>query len=928
MTPEAKARQKIDEMLSQAGWVVQSADQMNLSAGRGIAIREYELSTGPADYLLVVDRKAVGVVEAKRVGETLTGVEIQSAKYREGRPKYLPVARFPLPFAYETTGEETRFTSGLDPEPRSRRVFAFHRPERLVEWLDQAPEGGENNTLRARLLRMPSIPQTGLRDCQFEALTNLEQSFKQNRPRALVQMATGSGKTYLAVSSVYRLIKYGGARRILFLVDRATLAKQTLTEYQEYNTPGDGRKFTELYNVQRLQSNSIDPAANVCISTIQRMYSILSGEPALDEQAEEGSLFEQESALEAQPPRQVLYNPAVPIETFDLIITDECHRSIYNQWRGVLDYFDAFIVGLTATPNKQTFGFFNGNLVMEYGHERAVVDGVNVDYQVYRIRTAITEQGSTIEGGYYIDKRDRRTRKQRWERVEDDLTYTANQLDRDVVAPDQIRTVIRAFRDALFTDLFPGRDEVPKTLIFAKDDSHADDIVQIVREEFGRGNEFAQKITYRTTGARPEELITRFRNSYHPRIAVTVDMIATGTDIKPLEVLLFMRSVKSQGFFEQMKGRGTRTISDNDLQEVTPGHHSKTHFVIVDAVGVCEQVKTDEPTLERKRSVSFKDLLEAIQAKRDEDTLLSLAGRLARLARHLTKEDEQAITQLTGGMSLRNLAASLVQACGPDQHLEIARQVTGQEEPDERAINVVASALMNRAAAPFDNPDLRKCLLTIQQRDEQIIDTLSQDVLLLSRWDEQAEEQARQVATDFRQFIEQHRDEITALSILYNRPRNAPLTLRDLRQLAQAIQAPPLGLTVNTLWLAYERLDGAHVQKVGTKRLLTDLVTLVRYALERERDQEARLESFAVTIRERFAAWLEEQEQRRGAPFTPEQRQWLEWIREQVETSLTIEQSDFDDVPFSQHGGLGKAYQVFGSEFPTLIQELNERLAA
>jgi type I restriction enzyme, R subunit len=281
MKPEEFARERIDDLLIQAGWVVQDADKVNLSAGKGIAIREFELSTGPTDYLLVVDRKAVGVVEAKKEGETLTGVEIQSTKYREGRPKYLLLARFPLPFAYETTGIETRFTNCLDPEPRSRPVFAFHHPETLAQWLTQTPENGENQILRARLLRMPPFSQAGLRECQFEALTNLERSFRVNRPRALVQMATGSGKTYLAVSSAYRLIKYGGARRILFLVDRATLAKQTLNEFQQYNTPDDGRKFSELYNIQRLQSNSIDTVARVCISTIQRLYSILSGEPEL-----------------------------------------------------------------------------------------------------------------------------------------------------------------------------------------------------------------------------------------------------------------------------------------------------------------------------------------------------------------------------------------------------------------------------------------------------------------------------------------------------------------------------------------------------------------------------------------------------------------------------------------------------------------------
>lgn len=337
-------------------------------------------------------------------------------------------------------------------------------------------------------------------------------------------MATGSGKTYMACHLVYRLVRHAGAGRVLFLVDRSNLGRQTLREFQGFTTPDDRRRFTELYNVQHLQSSRIDQVSRVCIATIQRIYSMLKGEE-LDPELEEQSAFEMLPLRKEPVP--VEYNPEIPIETFDVIVTDECHRSIYNLWRQVLEYFDAYLIGMTATPSKQTLGFFNQNLVMEYSHEQAVADGVNVDFDVYRIRTEITERGSKVEAGYYVDRRDRQTRTVRWEQLDEDLVYAPNQLDRDVVAPDQIRTVIRAFRDRLSGEIFPGRTEVPKTLIFAKDDSHADDIVQIVREEFGRGNEFAQKITYKTTGAKPEDLLQAFRTSYFPRIAVTVDMIAT-----------------------------------------------------------------------------------------------------------------------------------------------------------------------------------------------------------------------------------------------------------------------------------------------------------------------------------------------------------------------------------------------------------------
>ena len=292
------------------------------------------------------------------------------------------------------------------------------------------------------------------------------------------------------------------------------------------------------HNVQRMTSNTLDPVNRVVITTIQRLYSMLSGQSDFDEENEEVSLFN--LSPEQEKPKEVSYNRDIPIETFDFIVTDECHRSIYRLWRQVLEYFDAFIMGLTATPSKQTLGFFHNNLVMEYSHERAVADGVNVGYEVYRIQTEITEKGSKVEAGNWVDKRNRLTRKLRWEQLDEDLEYKPTQLDRVVVAKDQIRTIIKTFRDKLFTEIFPGRTEIPKTLVFAKDDSHAEDIVEIIREEFGKGNDFCKKITYRTTGDKPEDLIASFRNSYNPRIAVTVDMISTGTDIKPLECLLFL----------------------------------------------------------------------------------------------------------------------------------------------------------------------------------------------------------------------------------------------------------------------------------------------------------------------------------------------------------------------------------------------------
>ncbi|MCZ7571558.1 MAG: DEAD/DEAH box helicase family protein [Ardenticatenaceae bacterium] len=645
--PEQQARQIIDELLAAAGWVVQDRDRINLGATRGVAVREFPLTTGYADYLLFVDRKAIGVVEAKATGTTLSGVERQSEKYSLGLPEKLRAWQRPLPFLYESTGEETYFTNKLDPEPRSRRVFAFHQPATLAGWAQRPQQ------LRALLREMPPLVTTGLWKAQIEAIQNLEASLAQDRPRALIQMATGSGKTFTAVSFIYRLIKHARAERVLFLVDRNNLGRQALREFQQYVTPDDGRKFTELYNVQRLTSNMLDPVSKVCITTIQRLYSILAGEIALDPDAEERSLWllEEQRAL-PEAPKEVRYNPNVPPEYFDVIVIDECHRSIYNLWRQVLDYFDAFLIGLTATPSRQTFGFFHKNLVMEYSRQRAVADGVNVDGQVYRIRTRVSEEGSRVEAGFVVGRRHRRTRALRWEELDEELEYEPGQLDRDVVAQDQIRTVIRTFRERLFTEIFPGRTEVPKTLIFAKDDNHAEEIVRIVREEFGRGNEFCTKITYKATEGPPDQLIGDLRNSYYPRIAVTVDLVATGTDVKPLEILVFMRRVRSALLFEQMLGRGTRVISPTDLQGVTGDAPFKDRFVIVDAVGVVDHPKVETQTLDRKRSVPLRRLLDDVAlGADDEETLSTLAARLARLARQrpLTEAESYSLISASGG---------------------------------------------------------------------------------------------------------------------------------------------------------------------------------------------------------------------------------------------------------------------------------------
>jgi type I restriction enzyme R subunit len=793
---------------------------------------------------------------------------------------------------------------------------------------------------------MPPLIEEGLWSAQVRAIRGLERSLAEGRPRALIQMASGGGKTFTACNFCYRLIKHAGASRILFLVDRKTLGRQAKTEFEQFTTPEEHRKFTELYNVQLLQSNRLDPIGKVCITTIQRLYSMLKGEAEVeDPELEERPLGSLESLLKEPVP--VHYNPAVPIEFFDFIVVDECHRSIYKLWRQVLEYFDAFTVGLTATPSKQTLGFFNQNLVTEYNHEQAVADRVNVGFDVYRIRTYISEHGSTVEAGLWVDKRDRQTRRVRWEQLDEDLTYGRGELDRDVVAVDQIRLIIQTFREKLFTEIFPGRTEVPKTLIFAKDDSHAEDIVQIVREEFGKGNDFCQKITYRTGtirvpikrklpdgtevddvvykssgAATAEDLIASFRNSYNPRIAVTVDMIATGTDIRPLECVMFLRDVRSRTLFEQMKGRGARVVKPTELQAVTPDASTKTHFVIVDAVRVCEGELVDTHPLEKKPSVSFEKLMEAVAfGNREKDVLSSLASRLARLDQQFTQEERKIIEDVAGGKPLSSIARSIVDALDPDNHVEAAKLTTGLAEPPPEAVAKAAAALLAEAAKPIAaNPALRNKLIQLKKAHEQTIDTVSKDQVLEAGFSADARKKARAIVQSFEKFIREHKDEITALQILYSRPYKKRLTLKDIKELASAIQQPPRAWTPELLWHAYEALDKSKVRGSGGK-VLADIVSLVRFALQHESE----LRPFREQVNERFALWLAEQE-RNGRSFTDEQRQWLEAIRDHIATSLAIDMDDFEYVPFVQRGGLGKAQQVFGKDLMPLMEELNRVL--
>ncbi|MCW9707965.1 DEAD/DEAH box helicase family protein [Fodinibius salsisoli] len=909
LTPEQQARRKIDRRLNQSGWDIQGKDDINFNESKGLAIREYQTDTGPADYISFINKRPAAVIEAKRAeeGHRLLQVEEQSNRYSSSDLQY--VGETSLPFIYESNGEITRFTNLNDPKPRSREVFSFHKPETLEKWLNQ------ERTIRERLQGLPGLNADGLRDCQVTAIQNLEQSFKEGRPRALIQMATGSGKTFTAITSIYRLLKYADAKRILFLVDTTNLGEQAEQEFMKYTPKGENRKFTELYPVQLLRSSYIAPDSKVCISTIQRMYSILKGEE-LNEWSEQENPNEQ---FQPDKPVPVAYNEEVPIEFFDFIVIDECHRSIYNLWRQVLDYFDAFQVGLTATPDNRTFGYFKENVVSEYSHERAVADGVNVGYDVFTIETEITQNGKEIRAKEYVEKREKLTREKRWEQLDEDVEYSASQLDRDVVNPSQIRNIIRTFKDNL-PIIFPNRDKVPKTLIFAKTDSHCDDIIKTVREEFGEGNDFCKKVTYKTEED-PKSVLQQFRNEYYPRIAVTVDMIATGTDVKPIECLLFMRDVKSRNYFEQMKGRGTRTLQKEDLERVTPSAKTdKTHFVIVDAVGVTKSVKTDSRPLEQNKSVKTKDLLHHIMmGSADEEYFDSAANRLARLNKELDAEQKSTFEAIAG-KSINTVVNELLDAHNPDKIQELADKsaAEGGTEGDEEKAH---EQLKEKASSTFTG-ELIEYIQEARKQKFQIIDTTNRDKVTHVGWDKEQKQLSETVAENFKTYIRENKDEITAFKIFYDQPhRLKEVTYQMIKEVVAKIRQDKPNLAPLHVWKAYAQLE--NYQGKDPQSELTALVALLRKVC----GLDSELRPFDATVDKNFQDWVFDK-QAGSLKFNDQQMEWLRMIKNHIATSMHFSKNDLEFAPFDAKGGIGRMYKLFGNQMDDIIEEMNEELVA
>lgn len=892
MTPEGKARVLIDQMFFDAGWEVVSREEYSPTL-TAAAIREGILKGGKeADYLLFINGKAVGVLEAKKASVDVSAEKVisQAEGYTHNLTKYYQFYINPLPIVYVSNGHDTLFRAD---NGSYVSVGGIHTPREISRMIGIEDE----------FAGLPTLKKKGLRACQYEAITELEKSFRSGQNRAYMVLATGAGKTYTACMAAYRFLSYTPMRRVLFLVDRNNLGRQAEDEFGKFKLTETGDAFNTIFTVNRLNSQTVPKDSNVVISTIQRLFSQLKGEKIEDSD-------DDENYDGVETPTQAVTlpeNPTLPKDFFDLIIVDECHRSIYGSWRSVLEYFSsARIIGLTATPAPETEAFFNNNRVINYTLERSIADGVNVDYRVYRIKTKATEDGGAIRDGENLKQITRYTGKVENVKNSGEKTYTGNELNRSIVNPSQIKLVLETYRDAVYAEMFndpqrePNMDYLPKTLIFALNDAHASNIVQIAKEVFGKENDpqFVQKITY--SAGNSNELIRHFRNDKEFRIAVTVTLVATGTDVKPIEVVMFMRDIESESLYTQMKGRGVRTIGDEQLRIVTPNAISKDLFYLVDAVGVTEhEMKVTRPgTDPRPATMPLKELLERItHGYVDDEYLKILAGRLSRIY-NKSGNDRRIKFRSLAGDDMKDIAVRLYESLSSD----ILPPFVDINEPNNERKGLVAP-LSNR-------PEARKYLLELNAG---FIDILQpgEDELISKGF---SLEEAALTTTAFEKYIHEHKDEIEALRIIYNN-QGEPITYSLLKELETALRFANAKFNPALLWNTYALLRPADVVKFTTKDekdALTNIIQLVRFAFRHI----PRLESLKGDAAKYFNLWCGQTW--RG--ITDTQKNLLQQVVNYIVTngSCTIEDIKEEDKTqagqiIQAFGGLDKANQVLSS---------------
>ena len=830
MTPEEKARIKIDQWFADAGWEVINRDEYEPTS-TAVAIREGLLKDNlEADYFLFINGKAVGVLEAKREETDAFSSMVceQAALYAKSVPNIYQTYQKPLPFIFTSNGKELYFCDFREQDHYFKQIMTIPTPHELVKKL------GINDYFAG----LPTLRKKGLRDCQYEAITELEKSFRSGQKRALMVLATGAGKTYTACLAAYRMLSYTPMRRVLFLVDRNNLGKQAEGEFGTFRLTENGEAFNTIFTVNRLRSSSIPSDSNVIISTIQRLFSFLKGDAIEDNEDDDENEPTEEVAL---PP-----NPNLPHDYFDMIIVDECHRSIYGNWRKVLEYFDtARLVGLTATPIPETMAFFNNNCIVNYTLEKSIVDGVNVDCRVYRIKTQVTETGGAILVGEKFKEETRYTGEVKTVSSKETKTYTNKELNRSIINPAQIKLILSTYRDVVYTELFndpqrePNMDYLPKTLIFALNEAHATNIVQIAKEVFGRTDDrFVQKITY--SAGDSNELIRQFRNDKDFRIAVTCTLVATGTDVKPLEVVMFMRDVESLPLYIQMKGRGVRTIGDEQLRNVTPNAFSKDCFYLVDAVGVTEHemtipTATDESTT---KIITLKELLERISHGYFPDEYLKrLAATLARSYNKADDSQRKEFARLSHD-DMKELSARIYDALEKGT----LPPFVSTEKPNLERQGLV-SPLANHA-------DARRYLLILAAG---FVNTLmpGEDTLISKGF---SIEEAKNTTEAFEEFCSENADEIEALRIIYNN-EGEPITYSMLKDLEHKLKMANNHFAPKQIWNSYAVLSPGKVKRSTTKEesdALTNIIQLVRFAFR----QIERLDSVVTTSKQYFNLWL------------------------------------------------------------------------
>ena len=868
MTPEEKARQKIDLWFAEAGWKVINREDYEPTC-TAVAIREGLLKGNlEADYFLFINGKAIGVLEAKReeIDPFSNNVCEQAVLYAKSVPHIYQAYQKPLPFIFTSNGKELFFCDFREQKQSFKQIMAIPTPYELVKQLG----------ISDYFAGLPSLQKKGLRDCQYEAVTELEKSFRSGQNRALMVLATGAGKTYTACLAAYRLLSYTPMRRVLFLVDRNNLGKQAEGEFGTFRLTENGDAFNTIFTVNRLRSSSIPSDSNVVISTIQRLFSFLRGDTIEDNDNDDDNEPTEEVVL---PP-----NPNLPHDYFDLIIIDECHRSIYGNWRKVLEYFDtARLVGLTATPIPETMAFFNNNRIVNYTLEKSIVDGVNVDCRVYRIKTQVTENGGAILEGEKIKEETRYTGDVKTISNKETKTYTNKELNRSVINPAQIKLILSTYRDVVYTELFndPQReanfDYLPKTLIFALNETHASNIVQIAKEVFGHTDDrFVQKITY--SAGDSNELIRQFRNDKDFRIAVTCTLVATGTDVKPLEVLIFMRDVESLPLYIQMKGRGVRTIGDEQLRNVTPNAFSKDCFYLIDAVGVTEHEKTiptitDELTT---KIITLKELLEQItHGYLPDEHLKRLAATLSRIYNKADNSQRTEFIRLAND-DMKELASRIYEAFENN----ILPPFISTKEPNNERKGLVAP-LANHA-------DARRYLLILAAG---FVNTLmpGEDTLISKGF---SIEEAKSTTEAFEDFCKEHSDEIEALRIIYNN-EGEPITYSMLKDLENKLKMANNHFTSKQLWNSYAILNPNSVRRSSTKEesdALTNIIQLVRFALR----QIERLDSVVSTSKQYFNLWLGQNQRE----ITDKQREVISRIVDYIASNgaCTIKEIREDDA--------------------------------